>query len=101
LEIWAPRPLPPDTVIRIDGSAVVGPLDLASIPQEVVVPIAEPQVHEGVVRFEFESSSYSPAAAGHGDDDRRLGVVVSGIRFEPAAPPAWARPLDYAGDSRN
>jgi len=98
LEIWGPRPLPPDTVIRIGGSDVVGPFDLASIPQEVVLPIAEQHLHEGVVKLEFESVPYSPATAGHGDDDRQLGVVVSGIRFEPADPPAWARPLVHSVD---
>jgi hypothetical protein len=94
MDMWAPRPVPPNTVIRASGETIVGPLALATGPQLVVVPIADRHVHGGTVQLELESAPYSPAAAGHGADDRQLGVVVSGIRFEPAAPPAWALPLD-------
>jgi hypothetical protein len=97
LVAWAPRPVPADAVIRVGGEVVAGPLDLASTPLKVVVPIAEQHVHGGRVTFEIDSVEFVPAAAGVGTDRRELGIVVSEIRFEPSDPPPWARPLDGGG----
>jgi hypothetical protein len=93
LTVWAPRPVPPETVIRIGGDVVAGPLDIGSEPQQVVVPIGEEWSGDRVA-FEIDSVAYSPTAAGAGTDQRELGIVVSEIRFEPSDPPLWARPLE-------
>jgi hypothetical protein len=93
LTVWAPRPVSPDTVIRIDGQVVAGPLDIGSEPQQVVVPIGE-ELSGDRVALEIDSVAYSPTAAGAGTDQRELGIVVSEVRFEPSDPPPWARPLE-------
>jgi hypothetical protein len=97
LTVWAPRPESPDTVIRIDGEVVAGPLDIGNRPQRVAVPIGD-EVPGGRATLEINSVAYSPAVAGVGNDQRELGIVVSEIRFEPSDPPPWARPLDVEGE---
>jgi len=95
LLVWAPRPVAPETVIRVAGTRVAGPLEIGTRPQRVVVPISE-EVRRDRVEIEIDSVAFVPAAAGVGTDRRELGIVVSEIRFEPAHPPLWARPLDVS-----
>jgi hypothetical protein len=94
LMLSAPRPEPPATRLSVRGQVVAGPLDLGAAPIEVVVPINEGDLEQGVVRIEVESSPYVPAEAGHGADRRELGVVVSSVRFAPLEAPLWVSPLD-------
>ncbi len=93
LEMSAPRPSPPETVIRLNGTTVVGPLSLTGAPTEVAVPLRLSPSAAGVVTLEVRSVPYVPADAGSGDDRRRLGVMLHGVRFEPDSRPEWAWPL--------
>jgi hypothetical protein len=83
LTMWSPRPVPADTVIRISGRQVLGPLSLKNRPTEVEVPIFDEDVANHLVRIEIESMPYNPAAAGRGSDTRNLGVVLQAARFQP------------------
>jgi hypothetical protein len=89
LTMWAPRPLPAETVIRVSGRQVLGPLSLQNRPTEVEVPILDEDVANHQVRIEIESVPYNPAAAGRGRDPRDLGVVLQAARFQP--PPTSCR----------
>jgi hypothetical protein len=96
MTMWAPRPDAPDTVVRLDGGTMVGPLELGPAPMEVSIPVADQDLEDGILVVELESVPYVPALAGHGDDRRTLGVVVSEVRFEPARLSEWARPFEPA-----
>ncbi len=93
LEMSAPRPSPPETIIRLNGATVAGPLRLTGAPTEVVVRLRLPPSTAGVVTLEVTSVPYVPADVGSGDDRRRLGVMLHSVRFEPESPPEWARRL--------
>jgi hypothetical protein len=93
LTMSAPRPGSPETVVRLNGKAVVGPLDLDAAPTEVVVPVASGDAIDSAVRLTISSVPYVPALAGHGVDRRPLGAVLSRVAFEPAEVRQWARPL--------
>jgi hypothetical protein len=95
LTIWAPRPVPAETVIRISGRQVLGPLSLPNRPTEVAVPIRDQDLTGHQVLIELESVAYSPAAAGRGRDSRELGVVLQSARFQP--PPASCRQWTWPG----
>lgn len=97
LELWAPRPTSPETVIRVAGRVVAGPLALAPSPVEVVVALGADDVEGGRVVVALDSVPYLPAAAGVGADPRELGVVLSRVRFEPAALAPLAAALVRAG----
>ena len=93
LEMSAPRPSPPETVIRLNGTTVAGPLRFTDAPMEVVVRFGPDQSAAGVVTVEVRSVPYVPARGQRGGDRRRLGVMLHSIRFEPESRPEWARPL--------
>jgi hypothetical protein len=93
LTMSAPRPEPPETVLRMAGKVVAGPLDLDETPIEVVVPIEIGEATNGVVRLSIESLPYVPALAGRGGDRRALGAVLWQVAFEAAEVSDWARPF--------
>jgi hypothetical protein len=93
LTMWAPRPLPAETVIRISGRHALGPLALENRPQEIDVPVRASDVRDNRVVVELSSVPYSPAATGRSQDRRELGVVLQAVRFQPA--PAAARPWTW------
>ena len=76
LRLWAPRPTPPLTRLRVENGEGVGPLDVAQLPGEFSIEIAAMDPVDGRVEFEIASVPYVPAAAG-ADDGRELGVVLS------------------------
>jgi hypothetical protein len=81
LRLWAPRPTPPLTRLRVGNEQVVGPLDIAEQPMEVSIAVADST--DGRVEIEIASDPYLPAVAGAGDS-RELGVVLSRLTFVPA-----------------
>ncbi|MCJ7755200.1 MAG: hypothetical protein MUP13_11610, partial [Thermoanaerobaculales bacterium] len=83
LRLWAPRPTPPLTRLRVGNEQVVGPLDIAEQPMEVSIEIAVADSTDGRVEIEIASVPYLPAVAGAGDS-RELGVVLSRLTFVPA-----------------
>jgi len=86
LRLWAPRPSPPRTQILLAGRPVTGVLDIGSRPGEVEVLVVLGALEDGSVKLELVSDPYVPSVNG-GDDHRELGVVLSGVRFEPLDEP--------------
>jgi hypothetical protein len=89
LTMWAPRPLPAETVIRVSGRHVLGPLALENQPQEIEVPVHADDVRDNRVIVELCSVPYIPAATGRSRDRRKLGIVLQAVRFQP--PPEAVR----------
>ncbi len=85
LRLWAPRPTPPRTVIRVAGRIVSGPLEIGPEPGvfEVELPAAEGA--DGRLEVELVSDAYRPAHEGSADP-RELGVVLSDLAFVPLRP---------------
>jgi len=83
LRLWAPRPTPPLTRMRMGGEEVLGPLDITQQPMECSIEIAAADSADGHVEIEILSDPYLPAIAGAGDV-RELGVVLSRVTFVPA-----------------
>jgi hypothetical protein len=82
LRLWAPRPSPSRTVIRVAGRRAAGPLDLGPRPGEIEVDVLPGEAPDGRLEIEISSEPYRPADDG-GEDQRSLGVVLSEIAFEP------------------
>lgn len=79
----APRPVPPETVLRIGHRVVAGPLDLDGRLREVRLSLHRDDVRDGAVEIQLESVPYVPASAGANEDRRELGVVLVHLRFRP------------------
>jgi hypothetical protein len=92
LTLLAPRPTPPRTVARVAGRAAAGPVDLGPRGSELWLALGEGDVGNGLAVIELASEPYRPSDHGR-PDDRELGVVLTRVRFEPAAAPEWTRPL--------
>ncbi len=84
LHLWAPRPTPPLTRLRVGDAEVLGPLDIAQQPVEVSIEIAAADSVGARVEIEIASDPYVPSATG-ADDSRELGVVLSRLTFVPAS----------------
>jgi hypothetical protein len=81
--LWAPRPTPPRTVIRIEGRDASGPLEIGLRPTDFGVEILAGEAGDGPLEVEMVSDPYLPSE--HGKNDlRSLGVVISELAFEPA-----------------
>jgi hypothetical protein len=91
LELSAPRPTPPRTVISINGKVVAGPLEIGRSPAPFVVEVPVPAAGDAGLEVELRSASYRPSDDGSADR-RSLGVVLSRVLFEPA-------PVDLDGVS--
>ncbi len=83
LQLWAPRPTPPLTRLRVGDEEVVGPLDVGRLPGEFSIEITAGDSVDGRVEIEIVSDPYVPASAG-AEDGRELGVVLSRLAFVPA-----------------
>jgi len=83
LRLWAPRPSPPRTVIRIAGRDASGPLDIGSNAEDHAVEILPGEAVDGRLEVEILSDPYVPSEHG-GKDRRSLGVVISNLVFEPS-----------------
>jgi hypothetical protein len=82
LRLWAPRPSPPRTVIRVAGRDASGPLDIGPDPADHEVEVLPGEAVDGRLEIEVLSDPYIPSE--HGGEDRRLlGVVISQLAFEP------------------
>jgi hypothetical protein len=82
LELSAPRPTPPRTVISVDGKVVAGPLEIGRSPAPFVVEVPVPAAGDAGLEVEFRSAAYRPSDDGSADP-RSLGVVLSRVLFEP------------------
>jgi hypothetical protein len=82
LRLWAPRPSPPRTVIRVAGRDASGPLDIGPDPTDHEVEVLPGEAIEGRLEIEVLSDPYVPSEHG-GEDRRSLGVVISDLEFEP------------------
>ena len=83
LRLWAPRPTPPGTRIRLGNGRVVGPLDVTPVPLDFTIDLSRANPADGRVKIEILSDAYVPAAHGL-QDTRELGVVLSRLTFTPA-----------------
>ena len=82
LRMWAPRPTPPRTVIRVAGRHAAGPLEIGPSPADYGVEVLPDDVVNGRLEVEIRSDSYRPADDGAADV-RELGVILSRLIFEP------------------
>jgi hypothetical protein len=82
LRLWAPRPTPPRTVVRVAGRHAAGPLEIAPKPAKYVVDVQPGDAVDGRLEIEIISESFVPANHGSGDT-RKLGVVLSEVEFVP------------------
>jgi hypothetical protein len=82
LQLWAPRPVPPQTEIRIGSRVVAGPLELGSETSVVRIDLGSGAGRHGRLRLEVVSVPYRPADDGRADS-RELGVVVGDVDFMP------------------
>jgi hypothetical protein len=84
LRVWAPRPTPPETVIRIAGQPVAGPLEIGSTPAVIEFEIPAGGSFDERLEIELESAPYRPADDGLADP-RELGVVLSSLEYKPGS----------------
>jgi len=82
LRLWAPRPNPPRTTIRVGGRDAAGPLDIGPKPDEYEVEVRPGEAIGGRLEVEISSDRFVPSDHG-GEDPRSLGVVISHLAFEP------------------
>jgi len=82
LRLWAPRPTPAETVIRIAGRHAAGPLDIGPSPADYEFEVLPDDVIDGRLEVEIRSDVYRPAEDGTADS-RELGVVLSRVGFQP------------------
>jgi hypothetical protein len=82
LRLWAPRPTPPGTVIRLEARHASGPLDIGPHPTDFEVGVLPGEAIDGRLEVEVLSDPYVPSDHG-GEDRRSLGVVISDLAFEP------------------
>ena len=82
LRLWAPRPFPPQAVIRIGGRHAAGPIEIGLFPADYELDVLPADVISGRLEVEIRSDIYRPAEDGLADS-RELGVVISDIAFEP------------------
>jgi hypothetical protein len=97
LTLLAPRPTPPRTVVRVAGREVAGPVDPGTRGSELWLSLRDGDVVNGIAVVELASEGYRPSDHS-GSDHRELGVVLTRVRFEPSAAPAWTRLLEARGD---
>jgi hypothetical protein len=82
LRLWAPRPTPPRTMIRLAGRLAAGPLEIGPRPEIFDVEISARDLIGGHLEIEITSDPYRPSGDGSADS-RELGVVLSRIEFQP------------------
>jgi len=82
LRMWAPRPTPPRTVIRVAGRHAAGPLEIGHFPADYEIEVLPDDAVDGRLEVEILSDAYRPAEDG-AVDSRDLGVVLSDIAFQP------------------
>jgi len=85
LRLAAPRPTPAKPQVLADGVVIAGPVAVDHRATTLVFSVDASDVATGSLEFVVESEAYQPSATGTGTDNRRLGVVLLGLEFEPAA----------------
>ncbi len=86
LRLAASRPTAANPQIVLDGVVVAGPIAIDRREVTAEIPIGEDAVGAGFIEFEVLSEPYQPSAHGGGSDDRKLGVVLLGVEFQPENP---------------
>jgi hypothetical protein len=81
LTAWAPRAVSPRLEIWMGGTRLAGPIDLPSYPTAVAVELPPSTPADRLVELTLRSLPFVPG----GGDTRRLGIVVSGVAYTPAA----------------
>jgi hypothetical protein len=69
-------------VLKVAGRVAAGPLDIGTREETVEIEVLPGETVNDRVEVEILSDPFVPAAVG-GNDSRALGVVLSGIAFEP------------------
>jgi hypothetical protein len=82
LTLLAPRPDGATVEATIAGRRAGGPWQVTQEPQKVRVAVESWALGPRALRLELHSSAYVPARHG-GHDSRRLGVVVSSLKYSP------------------
>jgi uncharacterized integral membrane protein len=82
LRMWAPRPTPSRTVIRVAGRHATEPLEIGPFPADYAIEVLPGDIVDGRLEIEIRSDTYRPAEDGAADL-RELGVVLSDVAFEP------------------
>ena len=82
LRMWAPRPTPSQTEIRVAGRHAKGPLEIGPFPADYAIEVLPGDIVDGRLEIEIRSDAYRPAEGGAADV-RELGVVLSDVAFEP------------------
>jgi hypothetical protein len=82
LRMWAPRPTPARTEIRVAGHRVAGPFEIGPVPAVYEVEVLRGEAVDGRIEVEILSDLYRPEDDGAADS-RELGVVLSIIEILP------------------
>jgi hypothetical protein len=82
LRLWAPRPTPPKTLVRVGGNLVVGPLEIGPQPEVFDIEVLGGDSTSGHLDIVITSDPYRPVDNGS-TDQRELGVVLSHLEFLP------------------
>ena len=85
LRLAAPRPTPAKPRVVADGVVIAGPVTVDHRSTTLDFSVDASDVATGSQEFVVESEAYQPSAAGTGTDNRRHGVVLLGLDFDPAA----------------
>ena len=83
--MWAPRPTPARTEVRIAGRLAAGPFEIGPFPADYRLDVLPGDAVGGRLEVEILSDVYRPADDGAADS-RELGVVISDLAFELRQP---------------
>ena len=75
----------PETVIRVAGGVVAGPLEIGPQRAEFEIEVLPDVGFSGQMEIEISSVAYTPASDGL-SDPRQLGVVLFAVEFQPENP---------------
>ena len=79
--MWAPRPTPARTEVRVAGRRAAGPFEIGPLPADYRLDVLPGDAVDGRLEIEILSDVYRPADDGEADS-RELGVVISDLAFE-------------------
>ncbi len=95
LHLAAPRPTPARPRLTVEGRRGAGPIELIAGINRITIDVGDGDIADGALELGMTSEPFVPAEAGDGNDSRRLGVVLLGLDFQPAAPTGgwWSEKL--------
>ncbi len=86
LSLRSPRPTDPRLVVGVDGGVFDFGVDFLKGTAEVVLDLGRGEIEDGVAEISLISEPFVPSEAGHGLDDRELGIVLTSLTFRPNDP---------------